>query len=357
MKIQREALKEYFPFGNLSDDYLDKVVDEIEVRDFPQGTLIFKRGDISEKSFYLMKGKVDICDDQFNVKSISTESSERTHTLDNYSPHRVSVIAKLDTRVFTLSRELLNLVMVWSHSGDIDDRSLTDSKVEVEELAGAEESVVDDGDWMVNLLQSPLFAQVPPGNIQLLFSKFELISARAGEVVIKMGEDGDYFYVIQSGTAKVYTNISDPGKGQIASLKTGDFFGGDALIGDTTRNATIKMDTNGYLMRLSKTDFKTLLQEPILETLSPDSVKEVIAAVGDRVEFVDVRLPVEYRCAHVPNSINIPLDKLRVKKSQFDDEKVYFITSEGGRRSEIAAHIIMQAGCQSYILKDSESYY
>ncbi len=356
VKFDKVALKSYFPFNNLSDDYLEKVLQKSAVISIPKGKVLFKRGDIPTDCFYLLAGNVDLCDEKFNIKPITAESKESRHALDNFSPHRASAIAKSDAACFTLSRDFLDLVMAWSQSSDLSSRSLANSHVMVEHL-GVDDADEDEGDWMVNLLQSPLFEQVPPSNIQALFGKFESISAKAGDQIIRVGEEGDYFYVIQSGTARVITNIEAPEKGQIIPLKTGAFFGEDALIGDTTRNATIVMDTAGHLMRLSKADFKKLLQEPVIQQLSKEQVKEVICEAGDNVEFIDVRLGVEYKYAHVPDSINIPLDKLRDKKNQLDESKIYFVTSEGGRRSEVAVHILRQAGRTSYILKDSESYY
>ncbi len=104
------------------------------------------------------------------------------------------------------------------------------------------------------LLNSPLFEFIPPANIQSLFGKFEEVKYAAGEPVIRQGETGDYFYVVQSGTAKV-ERASGANTIRLAELQVGGNFGQDALVSSIPRNATVTMLTAGTLMRVSKPDF------------------------------------------------------------------------------------------------------
>ena len=53
----------------------------------------------------------------------------------------------------------------------------------------------------------------------------------------------------------------------LAELKTGDSFGEEALISESTRNATITMITDGVLMKLAKDTFVELVKKPTLQSL------------------------------------------------------------------------------------------
>jgi CRP-like cAMP-binding protein len=65
---------------------------------------------------------------------------------------------------------------------------------------------------------------------------------------------------------------------QLAELKEGDAFGEEALVADTVRNATVVMNTDGMLLRLSKQDFNDLLRAPLLQKVTGDEAERRIAA-------------------------------------------------------------------------------
>ena len=97
---------------------------------------------------------------------------------------------------------------------------------------------------------------------------------------------------------------------KLAELVVGDTFGEEALILEEKRNATISMQTDGNLMRLGKKDFKTLLSEPMLNQLAHDEADKIIANGG---QWLDVRLPSEFKVFHYDGAVNVPLYLLRHK--------------------------------------------
>ena len=82
-----------------------------------------------------------------------------------------------------------------------------------------------------------------------------------GEFVIKQGEEGREFYVIEEGDASV--TIADPlapsGQKEVMQLHKGDCFGERALlpeVNDSKRSATIKSLTPMKLLQISKDEFE-----------------------------------------------------------------------------------------------------
>jgi rhodanese-related sulfurtransferase len=237
--------------------------------------------------------------------------------------------------LLTVESDYLDLVLAWSESGG--------------EEAGSVSTGQDEHDWMSALLESPLFNRLPPANIRQLFSRFSALKVKADEVIVKQGERGDYFYVLESGSATVM-DIS--GK-ILAALRPGNYFGEEALAGDTTRNATVKMITPGKVMRLEKEDFRQLLQEPVLRYVTAEELK----ARATGYQLLDVRLPLERRQNAVPNSRNIPLNQLRNHLKDLDPNLSYIVTDDSGRRSDVAVNLLTQAGYDSFILRDSANHY
>ena len=119
-------------------------------------------------------------------------------------------------------------------------------------------------DWMTTLLQTKAFHRIPPANIQAIFMRMQRVACRSGEVIIRQGAEGDFFYAIVSGKCAVTRETPLNREGiRLAELSVGDTFGEEALISEAKRNATVTMLTDGVLMRLSKEDFRELMNEPL----------------------------------------------------------------------------------------------
>ena len=62
-----------------------------------------------------------------------------------------------------------------------------------------------------------------------------------GEIIVKEGDRGDNFYMIEEGTVDVFKAAS--GLKAISSMSVGDFFGEKALLADDIRTATCVGET------------------------------------------------------------------------------------------------------------------
>jgi rhodanese-related sulfurtransferase len=218
----------------------------------------------------------------------------------------------------------------------------------VSELQGSSD---DSGeDWMTMLLQTKAFHKIPPANIQAIFMRMQQINYRSGDVILKQGTEGDYFYVLTRGSAIVTreTPLSKDGI-KLAELAVGDTFGEEALISDAKRNATVTMTSDGAVMRLGKDDFRKLLNEPMLDWVSFEEGEQVVQNGG---AWLDVRLPSEFDNHHLDGAINIPLYFIRLKINTLDQDRQYVVCCDTGRRSSAGAYILSERGFQAYVLRD-----
>lgn len=335
MKVSHELLELYAPFNTLSVECLSKVIEKVSIKQFEKGAIIFKRGRPLSEAYYLVKGNVDLIDANFAITSLSSEGEVYRFMLDDSSPTQVSALAKTPVTVLTIDRDFLDLLMAWSEGGQDNDEARTASDTE-------------ENDWMLNLLQSPLFQKIPPGNISQLFIRFKPHQVNTDDIIMREGEKGDYFYVLQSGAANVLDKLGN----LLATLRAGDFFGEEALVGDTTRNATIKMLTPGVLMRLEKPDFIVLLQEPVRRYIGYEELQNIMKFDG-RYQILDVRIPFERRFQHIPNSRNIPLNQLRKMLPELNNTIIYVVADDAGRRADVATQLLSQAGFETMILQQA----
>lgn len=322
------------PFKELNALAFQEAIKSCQVINLPARKKLFKRGEPSEYSYYLINGKLNLIDKDFNSESYEATDPRCLNPLDDHKVHLFSAVTVDDCELLQVHRDQLSLAMTRESA-----------------TMAVEESVDNDSDWMSSLLQSDVFANVPPTNIQRLFTSFQGQDYGAGSVIISEGQIGDQFFVIHSGSVKI-SSRTEAGEQELATLYPGQFFGEEALIGETTRNATATMATPGKLMLLAKDDFKQLLEQPVMNSISEQDLA-TIAADGTPTCVLDVRLGAEFRHSHHPDSINIPLNRLRDRLSQLDSDTLYAIPDSAGHRSELGVYLLVKAGFQAFLLNEA----
>jgi CRP-like cAMP-binding protein len=128
----------------------------------------------------------------------------------------------------------------------------------------------------LTLLQGvPMFAPLAPASLELLASQLERVRVGQGAEVIRQGEPGDRFYVIESGEVEVFED------GLFARREgPGDFFGEIALIRDVPRTATVRA--------VSDLEPLALEREPFIAAVTghAPSAEAADAVIGTRLGSV-----------------------------------------------------------------------
>jgi CRP-like cAMP-binding protein len=331
MAEEREAtpqlLKTFAPLDGLKRDNLAALAKKVSVRTMMAGRMLFKEGDTDKQSIWVVSGLVELRTGEQTIAMIQGGTPEAKNPLSPGTPRRASARAVDEITYLAIDSELLDVIITWDQTGSY----------EVTELQAQVQSAGDD--WMTTLLQTKAFHRIPPANIQAIFMRMQRVPYRAGEVVIKQGDEGDYFYVLVNGKCVVTRETPLNKEGiKLAELGIGDSFGEEALIAEAKRNATVTMLTDGMLMRLNKEDFRQLMNEP----------REIIARGG---KWLDVRLPSEHQNLCIEDSLNIPLYFIRLKLSALDASVPYVVYCDTGRRSSAAAYIMVERGFDAYVLR------
>lgn len=335
--LSAELLDKLIPMGALRPETRRDLLRNASLVEVKAGSFLFRRGQNADKVLYLVQGEVELRDESgASVAEITADSAEAQHRLAHQSPRRFDARCLTDVRCVAVDAHLLDVMLTWDQS----------DALEVGELGG--ENTCESDDWMTRLLQTPAFQLVPPANLQAIFMRMERIDAVAGETIVRQGENGDYFYVIVDGRCLVTREQPHQKAVRLAELETGACFGEEALISDSPRNATVTMLTHGSLMRLSKDDFRKLLNEPLTRRL-PMTEAQSMAEAG-QAKFLDVRLPSEFANRSLPGSINLPLYMLRMRLDHLDKQTSYICVCDTGRRSSVASFVLMQKGFEAYTL-------
>jgi len=334
--VDKAVLKTLVPPSALNAENFQELAGKAYIEEVSAGKTIFKAGETDRKTVYLLDGQVTMTTVDGAINAVASGTDAARHPLGNLQPRKHTAVAKTACKITRFDSDLLDILLTWDQL----------SGIEVNEISADEEE--DDSDWMTHILQSKAFLQIPPANIQAMFMRMQEVPVRAGEVIIKQGDEGDYYYIITTGKAKVTRTAKTGSELQLAQLSDGDAFGEEALLSEAKRNANIVMVTDGNLMRLSKEDFNELLKEPMLSWLSFD---EAAARVKSGAKWLDVRLESEHQNNGLEGSLNIPLFMLRMKADTLDAKAHHIIYCDTGRRSSAAAFLLSERGFHVSVLK------
>jgi CRP-like cAMP-binding protein len=336
-QLDLALLRTFSPLDGLKVENLHALARKTQIRDLQAGRLLFKEGDTDKRHYYLVSGSVELRTDERIIATVRAGAPEARTALAPGLPRRFSARAVTDLKYIVLDSDLLDVLLTWDQTGQYD-------------VADLREGVPDvSGDWMTTLLQTKAFHRIPPANIQAIFMRMQRIHYLAGDVVIKQGTEGDFFYVMVAGKCVVTreTPLNKDGI-RLAELGPGDSFGEEALIAEAKRNATVVMSTDGTVMRLGKHDFQTLLNEPLLQWVDYERARKIVADGG---KWLDVRLPSEFQNFHIEGAVNIPLYFIRLRFNQIDMNTPYVVCCDTGRRSSAGAYILSERGYEAYVLR------
>jgi CRP-like cAMP-binding protein len=335
-QVEIGQLKALSPLDSLKKDNLHALVKKTKIKEAQPGEALFREGDSEKRTVYVLAGTVELREGDQTVGKVVGGSEDSRNPVSPKLPRRHTAVATSSVDYVTIDSDLLDVMLTWDQTGSY----------EVSELRS---ETGGNDDWMTTLLQTKAFHKIPPANIQAIFMRLQQVNYKAGDVVIKQGEEGDFFYVITRGKCVVTRETPLNKEGiRLAELAVGDTFGEEALISEAKRNATVTMETDGSLMRLGKDDFRTLLNEPMLDWVDADAADKIIQGGG---QWLDVRLPSEFEAYHNEGAINVPLYFIRLKLKTLDPAMKYVVCCDTGRRSSAGAFILNERGFQTYVLK------
>ena len=344
MDLQKFAdrIRQLIPINELPSHAQNEIINNSELLKVRKGGSVFKQGDRDDYSFYVLDGEVELHANNQLHSVVAANTDRSRYAMAQLQPRQFTAKAKGAAQILQIRRDYLDKLMVLhakeDNKTDITNYSLATAEVEVDEIDGEDDAV----DWMTRMLQSELFVRMPTSNIHALFAKLEPIDFRVEDVVIKQGDPGEHYFIVQEGHCEVTRKPAAGGKDiKLAELHPGDGFGEEALISDTTRNATVSMLSDGVLMRLSKDDFIDLIKKPTLQAVSLATAKGM---VDKGAVWLDVRFKNEFDAGAIPGAVHIPLNILRMQADKLDRSKKYIVYCDTSGRSSTGAFLLAGRG-------------
>ncbi|CAB9518957.1 activated protein kinase catalytic subunit alpha-1 [Seminavis robusta] len=234
-KFILKTLSESFIFANLEKRELSSIIDAFEKAEFKDQAEILKQGDEAADFFYLIyKGGVTYHVDGEEVGSSEAGSSFGELSLLYRSPRAATVKAKGECVTFR-----------------VDQKSFR-SVLQKKNMQSAEQKL--------ELLKKVSFLyDMEVFDLQKLSSAMTPVNFEPKDVLVKKGEAGDAFFLIQEGEVKVTDIEVGESKFEDATLGEGDYFGERALITSEPRAANVVAVSKGVAMKIDKKTFELVL--------------------------------------------------------------------------------------------------
>jgi len=328
------------PLSTMNEAQIPVLISLSVVERYPSATQLYSDGIPKDVVLYLLKGGLEISQDGSNITvEADTDAALKPFSNKHFSTAAITTSGQVD--LIRIEKELIETLTAW---GQI-------SAPETEVVMSAEGIVtIDRASWLNSMIKSPTFRKLPATNIEELLNKLEPIRVNAGDLIIRQGDQGDYFYMINNGVAMVTINPeNDEDSVIMAELNEGASFGEAALISDKPRNATITMMDDGVLLRLSKEDFINLLKQPTLRWVDFEKAQSIVKRGA---KWIDVRMAEEYARGHIPGAINIPMRDLHKRARELNNKIPYICYCESSTRSSAAAFALSQYEIRTAVLKD-----
>lgn len=331
--LNPEQLRSFTPLNVLSEQQWRELRPQLVPQHLLAGQLLFRQGDQARTTYYLLSGELLLRDAAGGEERLQAGSEASCHPLSPSLPRQHEVRALSDASVLMLDSANLSRLLTW--------------RLAYHDLLLDLGSNGDDVEWLERLLENPLFAKVPPANVQNMLARLQKIELAAGSQIIEEGATGDCCYFLESGRAEVIRGAGSDHQ-VLAELEVGACFGEEALLADRPRNATVTMVEAGSVLRLDRQDFFALLKAPVVAEVS---LGEGARLLTQGAQWLDVRLQEEYEKAHAPQALHMPLQLLRLKARLLDRSRTYLCYCDSGKRSSSAVFLLSQLGYSVYALR------
>lgn len=194
------SLQNHFLFKCLEADERQEVIDCMEQKQFHAGDCVIEQGAAGDFFYVVSQGTLDCLVDGEVVTRYQRGGSFGELALMYNAPRAATIRATSDGLLWALDRVSFRSILMDNH---------------------AEKRKLHEG----FLKSVPLFKSLEVAEIHKIADALEPVSFMDGEVVLKQGDVGDNFYLIEKGEALFYQQTAEALQ-QVNNLKEGDYFGG-----------------------------------------------------------------------------------------------------------------------------------
>jgi CRP-like cAMP-binding protein len=230
-------------FSTMDETEIGLLLSSLQTEHYRPGQVVIRQGDPGAKFYIIAQGHVEVTQrDERGVSEVVNQLDRGDYfgelALLHDAPRNATCSATVPTDVLSLSRDdFQRLVKARFALREKVDRSIA---------------------WTQLLRRMPLFAELDAQQVQLIAAQLREETYEPGAVIIRQGEIGETFYVIESG--RVQISVTQDGEERVVAERgPGEYVGEIALLLEVPRTATVKALTGTHMLTLHKSDFDRLV--------------------------------------------------------------------------------------------------
>jgi cAMP-dependent protein kinase regulator len=234
-KIIKTALKKNFVFDDLEENDIERFVEAFQNVKIANGETIIKQGDPGDYFYVVAKGTVTYHVNDNKVGTAGQGNSFGDLALLFTCPRAATVkAASQPTSLFRVDQKTFRYIM----------------QSQTKKSANEKEKLLRDISFLSHL---------NTGDFQRLCSVMTPCLFYIGDYIVKKGEQGDSFYVLQEGQVRVTDIFVGNTHYEDVTLEPGDYFGEGALISSEPRAANVVALTQGTAFSIDREIFTKVL--------------------------------------------------------------------------------------------------
>jgi len=236
-KLVYNAIKPNILFKACSSEELTDLVDVFEEEHVRAGKIVIKAGDAGDQFYVIERGTLDVYVEDRHVRAMYSGMSFGEIALLYGCPRSATLRARHDCKLWKIDRRAFRGITGKFKQGRMVTKAEFLKKVKI-------------GNKVFGVV-------LTNSEINAMASATQTQTYQKGDVIVKQGDNGDVFYMIEDGTVEVF--IDARGDTPVVTLEKGQFFGEKALLSDDVRSATCIASSTVKCLTLIREDFNLLL--------------------------------------------------------------------------------------------------
>jgi CRP-like cAMP-binding protein len=241
----RDMLRRMPLLATMDGAELDLLASRLKVERFSAGQTIIRQDEPGNRFYIVKRGHVEVLQrDERGVTDVVNQLGRGDYfgelALLYDAPRNATCRATVPTEVLSLSRQDFDQLV----RKRFDLREKVDRSIAHADL----------------LRRMPLFAELDAQQIRLIAAQLREETYEPGDTVMRQGEIGETFFVIESGRLQVTVSQNGDEK-VIAERGPGEYVGEIALLLEVPRTATVTAMTRTKVLALQREDFNRLVAD------------------------------------------------------------------------------------------------
>jgi CRP-like cAMP-binding protein len=247
-------------------------------KSFPDGYRMIVEGDIGREFFIIKEGKarvtkvdpekkaeIELCQltrhDYFGERALIEANSKRAATIAAIGP-LICFVMNREKFVELFGKDKLNVTFAkrTAVSAETYDPKKEQKESSIVVSAADRAKSADQKAMILNVVRSSLlFQNLDAQQQEKVVDEMWLKTVNTGETIIKQGDLGDYWYVVEQGKFDIFVSRKGSEAVKVASRERGSAFGELALLYNAPRAATVTAGVESSVWVLDRSTFRRLL--------------------------------------------------------------------------------------------------